>query len=306
MTPRTHAFQGRLSLYFPVRHTHDSPTPAQRRRNARVAGRSGRRNGSGGRTLGQGHGRRVLLTGRIRPLHLDVVSRAVRVHHRAEVVGRGDRVAVDCGDRVAGRETGGLRRAPRRDAGDLHTVAEWSRRRCCPSCRCPSCRCPSCRRGPCRRSSSCRTGRCRRSHRTDRHHRSPRTDPSCRTGRCRRSHRTGRCRRNLHPCSAVRSCPRSRLRGSHVGPMCTVALGRRSDLLGDVERLVDRDREALGRRRSRGSRTAAAGRRRRVHPDDLAVGVHERAAGVAGLDRRVGLDGAGERLGVRRRSRRLR
>ena len=79
-----------------------------------------------------------------------------------------------------------------------------------------------------------------------------------------------------------------------MAPMCTV-LGRpcrRDDLLGDRASGRERDREAavvcvvpVGDARDRAGGDDA---------DHLAVGVDQRTAGVAGLDRRVGLDQAGE------------
>ena len=63
------------------------------------------------------------------------------------------------------------------------------------------------------------------------------------------------------------------------------------------QHLVDRDREPEADRAAGGRVEAAAGRRTDggVDADHVAVQVHERAAGVAGVDRRVRLDG-----GVRR------
>src|SRR5690606_24436788 len=59
-------------------------------------------------------------------------------------------------------------------------------------------------------------------------------------------------------------------------------------LLGDAAHLVRRDGEAEA---DVAALAAAAERRdRRVHPDHLAGGVDQRAAGVTGVDRRVGLD----------------
>jgi hypothetical protein len=65
--------------------------------------------------------------------------------------------------------------------------------------------------------------------------------------------------------------------------------------VGDADGVVDRDGEAVDRRlRERTAAGAGA-----VHADDDTVAVHERSAGVAGLDRGVDLDQAVQRLGVR-------
>src|SRR5207302_11436117 len=53
---------------------------------------------------------------------------------------------------------------------------------------------------------------------------------------------------------------------------------------GDAARLVDRNRKADA------IETARAAENRGVDADDAAVGVEERAAGIAGIDRGVGLD----------------
>src|SRR5262249_10576610 len=66
------------------------------------------------------------------------------------------------------------------------------------------------------------------------------------------------------------------------------------DLLGDRERAVDRDREAL----ARGAGELEAERGGRVDADHTAVPVEERAAGVARLKRGARPDHAGEALGA--------
>ena len=66
--------------------------------------------------------------------------------------------------------------------------------------------------------------------------------------------------------------------------------------MGEVQRLVNRDRERLGGGRSRAELGGSA-RPGGVDADHLAVGVGERATGVARLDRRVGLDEPGQLLG---------
>ena len=74
------------------------------------------------------------------------------------------------------------------------------------------------------------------------------------------------------------------------GPTCTSSeLVAVLDLLGDVERVLDRDGVALGLAPAGGGGGDA---------DDLTLVVEERAAGVAADDVRVGLDQAGEVLAV--------
>ena len=78
----------------------------------------------------------------------------------------------------------------------------------------------------------------------------------------------------------------------HVGVLDRAVVDQ---LLGDLLGGVDRDREAdpdvaLG---------LAAGLDLRVDPDHSALGVEQRAARVAGVDRRVGLDRVGDREAVR-------
>ena len=68
--------------------------------------------------------------------------------------------------------------------------------------------------------------------------------------------------------------------------------GARLDLLGDGHRLVDRDRVGLLARGGLALELEARGGRG-VDPDHLAVGVDQRAARVARLDGRVGLDQPG-------------
>ena len=154
---------------------------------------------------------------------------------------------------------------------------------------------------------------CRRARSPRRPGRGPPWPPGCPTG-CPRAPRPG-----VADCWLAISRPRNA-----VAPMCTVD-GRlaRLDLLGDGQRGVDRDRVALrrgpvrraGRSRGPGARGPEAAaeaaaeaavpgpaelvvrRGRGVDADDLAVRVHQRAARVAGLDVRVGLDQPGELLG---------
>ncbi len=62
-------------------------------------------------------------------------------------------------------------------------------------------------------------------------------------------------------------------------------------LVDDRQDLVDRDREAEADRAARAVGSVAGGADRGVDADDVAVEVDQRAAAVAGVDRRVGLDG---------------
>ena len=79
-----------------------------------------------------------------------------------------------------------------------------------------------------------------------------------------------------------------------VGVLRSVAaLERRQDLLDGVHRDRERDADV--------ALAATGGGDLRVDADDLAVAVEQRTAGVAGVDRRVGLDDAVDREAVRRR-----
>ena len=60
-----------------------------------------------------------------------------------------------------------------------------------------------------------------------------------------------------------------------------------NELFSDAERIIDRDREA-----HTGAR-AAGGHDKRVDADELAFSIHERAAGIARIDSRIGLDHVG-------------
>src|SRR6185312_8783134 len=64
------------------------------------------------------------------------------------------------------------------------------------------------------------------------------------------------------------------------------------DVVGDALGVVDRDGEPDADRSAvgRGTGAGSGGGDRDVHPDDVPVDVHQRAAGVAVVDCRVGLD----------------